>query len=458
VHRFLLAAGLILTAAIRPAADADANNRLAITDIAVVDVSTGAIQFGRTVIVAGNRIASIASAASTRVANGTKVLNGSGKFLIPGLWDMHSHVVTFGPTSLELYLAQGVTSVRDMGAERFVDAKAWRDRIAAGELLGPRMRIASPVVENPRWLAFARRAADAAKTPWTLYERFGPTSAVEAVSWVDRAASLGPDHIKVRNWPAPEIARALVDRARERGLPVVGHGNEPFPRTGISTLEHQIWPPLDVPDGARESMWREFAASGIAMVPTLVTWPIRLDPPDAILHRLSRGTIAGWQYVPCTTREKWRNQLVQLKQERPMDWTAIHRDEMRNVAEMRKAGMTLLAGTDTGAPLIVPGLSLHDELGQLVNVAGMTVLEALQAATILPARTVGAADSIGSIEAGKIADLVALDANPLLDVGHSKRIHAVVANGRLVDRAALDRMLAGAVMTDPTRACRPFPD
>lgn len=455
MRRFLLAAGLTVAAAIRTG---DAESRLAITDIAVVDVSTGSIQFGRTVIVVGNRIVSIAPAASTRVASGTKVLNGSRKFLIPGLWDMHSHVLTFGPTSLALYLAHGVTSVRDMGAERFADAKAWRDRIAAGELWGPRMRIASPVVENPRWLAFARRAADATNTPWTLYERFGPTSAAEAVSWVDRVASLGADHIKVRNWPAPETARALVERARERGLPVVGHGNEPFPRAGISTLEHQIWPSLDGSEAARESMWRQLAASGIPMVPTLVTWPIRLEPPDAILHRLSSGNVEGWQYVPCTTRTRWRDGIAQLKQEQPADWTSIHRREMRNVAEMHKAGMTLLTGTDVGSPLVVPGFSLHDELAQFVNVARMTPLEALQAATLLAARTVGAADSLGSIEIGRIADIVALDANPLLDVRHSTRIHAVVANGRLLDRAALDRMLAAAVVTDPTRACASFPD
>jgi hypothetical protein len=366
---------------------------------------------------------------------------------------MHSHVVSFGPTSLTLYLAQGVTSVRDMGAERFAEAKAWRDGIAGGELLGPRMRIASPVVENPRWLAFARRAAEASKTPWTLHERFGPTTAAEAVSWVDRIAARGPDHIKVRNWPAPDVARALVERARQRGLPVVGHGNEPFPRTGISTLEHQVWPPVDVPDAARESLWRQLAAGGIPMVPTLVTWPIRLAPPDAILRRLSIGSVDGWEYVPCSTRAKWRDGLAQLKQERPMDWARIHRNEMRNVAEMHKAGMTLLAGTDIGAPLVLPGFGLHDELAQLVSVARMTPLEALRAATLLPARTVGAADSLGSIEVGRIADLVVLDSNPLLDVRHSRRIHAVVADGRLLDRAALDRMLAAAVVAGGSGDC-----
>jgi Amidohydrolase family len=437
-------AAACLAVAVAGSVPPPAEPTLAITGVVVVDVLQGTRQPDQTVLITGDRIVSIGPARSTRVPADAEVVHGSRKFLIPGLWDMHSHVVGFGPTSLELYLAHGVTSVRDMGAERFADAKAWRDRIAAGQLLGPRMRIASPVVENAEWLAAVKRMGERAGVPWTLYERFGPTSVAEAVSWVDSMAVLGPDHIKVRNWPPPEIGRALVERARQRGLPVVAHGNEPFPRTGVATLEHQIWPPLTISGAERKSLWRQFAANGVALVPTLVTWPIRLDPPDAILARIDSGRIPGGQYVSATTHERWRNQLLQLKQERPMDWTSIHRDEMRNVAEMRKAGMTLLAGTDIGAPLLVPGISLHDELALLVNVAGMTPLQALQSATVAAARVVGVADSLGSIGVGKLADLVVLEADPLLDIRNAKQIHAVVANGRLLDRATLNRMLAEA--------------
>jgi predicted amidohydrolase YtcJ len=434
---------------------AQAEPTLAITNVAVVDVTKGAARSDQTVLIAGNRIVSVGPAATTRVPAGATVVNGSRKFLIPGLWDMHSHVVGFGPTSLQLYLAHGVTSIRDMGAERFADAKAWRDRITAGELLGPRMRIASPIVENARWLAAVKRAGERAGTPWRLYERFAPTSAAEAVSWVDSIAALRPDHIKVRNWPAPEIGHALVERARERGLPVVGHGNEPFPRKGVATLEHQIWPPLTISKADRDSLWRDLAASGTALVPTLVTWPIRLDPPDAVIAKVNSGSIAGLQYVPATTREQWRNQLLVLKQEGPTDWITIYRDEMRNVAEMQKAGMTLLAGTDIGAPLLVPGFSLHHELALLVSVAGMTPLQALQAASVAAARVVGVADSLGSVDVGKTADLVVLEANPLLDIRHTKQIDAVISNGRLLDRAALDRMLAEAATAARDARFRP---
>jgi hypothetical protein len=442
MRHYLVAAFLTVVAA--GCTQAQVTSTLAITNVAIVDVTQGATRSDQTVLIAGNRIVSIGSAATTRVPTGANVLNGSRKFLVPGLWDMHAHVVGFGPTSLKLYLAQGVTSVRDMGAERFAEAKAWRDLIAAGELSGPRMRIASSIVENADWLAGVKRMVERTGTPWTLSERFGPTSAAEAVSWVDSVAALGPDHIKVRNWPAPDIGRALVERARQHGLPVVGHGNEPFPRTGRATLEHQVWPPLAISDAARDSLWRHFAASGTALVPTLVTWPIRIDPPDVLIAKLNSGKIAGLQHVPVTTREQWRSQLLQLKQERPRDWTGIYRDEMRNVAEMHKAGMTLLAGTDIGAPLLVPGFSLHDELALLVTAAGMTPLQAVQAATISPARVVDVGDSLGSIDVGKIADLVVLETNPLLDIRNTKRIYAVIANGRLLDRATLDQMLAEA--------------
>jgi len=248
---------------------------------------------------------------------------------------------------------------------------------------------------------------------------------------VDSVAALGADHIKVRNWPDTATGRALVERARVRGLQVVGHGNEPFPRTGVATLEHGIWPPLRVSEAARDSLWRSLAAGGTAMVPTLVTWPIRLDPPDTLIARIDAGRIAGQCYVPAAAVKGWRDQLLQLKQEpSSRDWREVYRGEVRNAGEMHRAGVVLLAGTDIGAPLLVPGFSLHDELALLVRDAGMTPLQALQAATIAPARAMGLTDSLGTVEAGRLADLVLLDADPLADIRNTRRIHAVVANGR----------------------------
>lgn len=417
---------------------------LAIVDVAVIDVTNGAVQPRRTVLVSGSRIAAIVPTSNTRVPDGVPVVQGAGRFLIPGLWDMHTHVTMFGSSSLALYLAHGVTSIRDMGAERFSEAKDLRDRVEAGSLPGPRMRIASPVVENARWLAAARRMSDRAGTPWRLHERVAPASPEEAVRLVDTFVTLGADHIKVRNWPAPEIGRALIDRARERGLRVAGHGNEPFPRRGIASLEHGIWPPIEGTEAERSALWHDLAANGVAIVPTLVTRPVRQHRPDVLRQRIESGSFTGGQYVSAAVRQRWRDQLAQLEQEKPLDWTAIQRDDLRNVGEMHASGMTLLAGTDLGVALVIPGISLHDELSQLVEIAKLTPLQALQAATIAPARASGAEKDLGTIAPGKIADLVLLDANPLADIRRTARIAAVVANGRLFDRAALGTLRAVA--------------
>jgi imidazolonepropionase-like amidohydrolase len=446
--RRLLLGGLVAAAGACTSAGtpppATAPNTLAITHVTVVDVAEATSRPDQTVLVSGNRIVAVGPAAGVRVPRGARAVDGAGRYLVPGLWDMHSHVVGYGRTALPLYLANGVTGIRDMGAERFAAARALRDSIAAGSVLGPRMTVASPVVENPRWLAAIRQMEERAGVPWKLYERFGPGSPEEAERWVDSVAALGADHVKVRNWPDTATGRALVARAREHGLPVVAHANEPFPRTGITSYEHGIWPPLKGSDAARDSLWRRFAAEGAAVVPTLVTWPIRLDPVDTLLARLDSGRLPGLRYVPAATRAEWRDDFLGLAQEQPFDWTGYHRVSMRDVREMHAAGVPLVAGTDIGAPLLVPGFSLHDELELLVRVAGMTPPEALRAATLTPARVLGRADSLGTVEPGRLADLVLLDADPLADIRNTRRIHAVVADGRLLDRAALDALLAEA--------------
>jgi imidazolonepropionase-like amidohydrolase len=418
---------------------------LAITHVTVIDGTGAPAKADQTVLISGNRITGIGPAAKLSVPRRTPAVDGKNGFLIPGLWDMHSHVTMFGPTGLTLFLANGVTGLRDMGAERFAVAKAWRDSIAAGQMIGPRMRIAGPIMENRRWLEAVEQMGKQAGTPWTLYERFGPRDTAEVIRWVDSVVALGADHIKVRNWPAPELSRALIDQAKRRGIAVVAHANEPFPRSGVTSFEHGIWPPLKVSDAARDSLWHHFAAEGTAFDPTLVTWPIRLDPPDTLLAKLDAGRIAGTEYVPAQALQSWRNQLQELKQETgSIDWKEVYRTELRNVAELRRAGVMLLSGSDIGAPLLVPGFSIHDELGLLVSVAGLTPMQALQTATLNPARVMKLSHALGTVELGKTADLVLLDADPLADIANTRLIRAVVANGRLFDRARLDSLLAAA--------------
>ncbi|HVG46441.1 MAG TPA: amidohydrolase family protein [Longimicrobium sp.] len=431
-----LAAAVCASAAVR--ATAAAPGTLAIRHVSVVDVTGGPTRADQTVLVQGNRIVAVGPAAGVRVPAGARVVDGSGKYLIPGLWDMHTHI-TYAHAGLSLMLANGVTGIRDMGAQRFATAKGWRDSIAAGQMLGPRMRIASPVVENARWLANVRRIP--VYEP-LLRERFGPTSPEEAVRWVDSVKALGADHVKVRNWPAPEIAFALVTRAKERGLPVVAHANRPFPPRDVASYEHGIFPALAVSDSERATLFRGFAARGVAFVPTTVTWEGRLLPNDSLVARFDRARTPAYRYVPAAMLQQWREEIEARKFETPFDYPPLFAADLRNFREMRALGIPLLTGADAPSIGLVPGFSLHDELGRFVSVIGATPLEALQAATLAPARFMGMADSVGSVQVGKVADLVLLDADPLADIGNTRRIRAVIANGRLLDRAALDALLA----------------
>jgi imidazolonepropionase-like amidohydrolase len=418
---------------------------LAITHVTVVDVASGSARADQTVVIAGNRIVAAAPAAEVAVPAGARVIDGRGAYLVPGLWDMHTHLTSLGPAALGLNVANGVTGVRDMGAIRFATARAWRDSIAAGLLLGPRMKIAAPVVEHPDWLQAAVRAYDetGASTDWAR-ERFGPYTQDEAIRWVDSVAALGADHVKVRNWPAREVSVALLDRARERGLPVVGHANHPFPRSGLASIEHGIFPPLAGFDVMRDTVFAGYAARGVAVVPTLVTWPGRLLPVDSLFARMDPARTPAYGYVPRAMVEDWRREVAARASESRVDWPAVHRHDLRNLGEMRAAGVVILAGTDAPSIGLVPGFSLHDELSLFVGTLGMSPAEALRTATLRPARFLGLADSLGTVEAGKVADLVLLDADPLADIGNTRRIRAVILDGRYLDRRALDRLLAQA--------------
>lgn len=420
---------------------------LAITRVTVVDVASGTTRADQTVLVDGSRIVAVAPAAQARVPAGARVVDGRGKYLIPGLWDMHSHAASYGDTTghpaLKISLAHGVTGLRDVGAQSFEGIRGWRDEIAAGRMLGPRLKIASPIVENPRWMATIRRWEEEAgkNTDW-MNARFGPETAEQAERWVDSVAAMGADHIKVRNWPAPEVTRALMARARARGLPVVGHANRPFPDSGVASYEHRFFPGLDRSPAGRDSLFRRWAAEGVAISPTLVASVGRLHPRETLLARATASGDVKYRYVPAEMLNEWRQELeVAEANEAPQDWAGMYREGVHDLREMHAAGVLVLAASDFGAPFVVPGFDLHEELARLVDDVGFTPAEALRAATLNPARFLGMADSLGTVEPGRLADLVLLDANPLADIRNTRRIGGVSVNGRYLDRAALDRLL-----------------
>jgi hypothetical protein len=458
------------------AAAAD-SGAFAIRKVTVIDVERGRRLEDRTVIVSGRNIRTVEDARRARVPAGIRTVDGRGRFLIPGLWDMHTHVwndtATFR-TAPALLVAHGVTGVRDM-AGSLPAVLAWREATRTGRLLGPRAVVAGPLIDGP---PAATEGDITVATP------------EEARRAVDSLASAGVDFIKSYEMLRHDVFVALVDQARRRGLPVAGHlplAIDAFEASarGMASLEHlrnlelavssradslraartatldssrgapgrvlrghilnaQRPVALDSEDPARrDSLLATLARNGTWQVPTLFLDLVPLLLADsAAMRRIG----AAEPYLPKERLDWWRDQRARFlgAPAAGREPSQRHARWLRDlVPRLRDAGVGLLAGTDMPNLLTAPGFSLHEELRALRD-AGLTDLEALQAATLAPARFLGATDSLGTVEAGKVADLVLLDADPLLDIANTSRIRAVIVAGRLVERDALDALLAEA--------------
>ncbi len=460
-----------------PAAD------LVIQGATVVDVENGRLLPDQTVAVRGSRIVAVQSARTSHTPAGARVIDGRGKFLIPGLWDMHVHLfnqISRRPPNagwyFPLFVANGVTGVREMWVKE-PDVPAlqdWRERIAAGALLGPRIAAAGALVDGPGSI-------------WPTTDQV--TTAAEARRFVREAHRLGLDFIKTYYNVSPEAYQAIADEARSLGIPVAGHipsliraadaaaaghrSNEHLTqvREACSTQEQQIQlerqrlssGPYTVAQD--DSLWsrherlrtdsydlvtcravaRHLAAAPMWQVPTLLNERgYFLGAPDGA------ESDPRLVYIPTEERRVWSEGLRRFGAEhagkaqgeaeaRTAQWRAT----LALVRTLAHEGVPFLAGTDLGSGYIFPGSGLHDELVLMVE-AGLSPLDALRAATLGPARYLAATDSLGTVAPGKLADLVLLDANPLEDIRNTARIRAVVLNGRLLQRADLDALLRAA--------------
>ena len=390
---------------------------LAITHVNVIDVNGGRVQRDVNVVVRDQRIESVGPAAPPKNA---KLIDGRGKFLIPGLWDMHVHLSYTTSSALPVYLANGVTSVRDMGST-LGEIDDWRARINAGVLAGPRILRVGPILNGKSFNRFQMVAG-------TPEEARGVVRALKQV---------GVDFIKVHRRVARDTYFAIIDEAKKQGLAVVGHipmtvTPEEASDAGQATIEHTetifegtfaaaLPENADLAaevrkwreSGAPAKLFRKFVANHTAFDPTLVA---HLPDPNT-------------QYVAASVKKEFPNP-------QPVD-REIVAEFVEVVRAAHEAGVTIVAGSDTGGPR-VPGFTLHGELALLVR-SGLTPLEAICAATINAARVTGRDKDLGSIEPGKLADLVLLDANPLDDIHNTTRIHAVIANGKIFSPAPLLR-------------------
>lgn len=444
---------------------------LVLTHVSVIDVaarsSARALKANQTVIVTGERITAVGETGKLRIPEGAQVIDATGKFLIPGLWDMHIHVFgnnRDGASALTLFLANGVTGVRDMGSnlERIL---ALRQQVTSGSLQGPRMVVSGPII----WGA----------TP----NRPGVSNAEEARAEVRRLKHGGADFVKLYSFLQPDAFFAAVDEAKKLGMEAVGH--VPFAvkasdaaKVGMKSMEHLTGVVLEAADD--EDALREEISVGIregkkpidnALIEVghAIRYrdsynPRKLQRLNALfvkyntwqcptLYPLSVGSPIGGEgeklfagygypyrpYVPQATQDEWTRPSTRWTPDLLPSLNAHFAHKRAMTAAMHRAGVQFLAGTDNGVAF---GFSLQDQLGLFVQ-AGFSPMEALQTATINPARYFGREKELGTIGRGKLADLVLLDANPLVDIGNTRRINAVVANGRYLSKEALQEMLAG---------------
>jgi len=439
-------------------AQSSTSSTLIIHDVTVIDATGAPAKPHQTVIVRDGKIEAIDSSGMGFGGKlpGTHV-DGTGKFLIPGLWDMHVHMV-FGDwfprgkeVALPLFVANGITGVRDMGGELDV-LQQWRKEIAAGTLIGPRIVMSGPMLDGPQ-------------------PRFPSSIAIKTPEdgrrAVDDLKRRGADFIKLQSLIPRDAVFAIADEARKQGIPFVGHvpdavraseasnaGQKSFEHLigifeGSSPLEDEfIKGPktekqfLSSYDPKRaEALFTLLAKNQTWQCPTLV-W----ERGGNLIDQTDFAHDTRAKYVPAYWKDvTWKRFTEQIKHDFNTDDLPTRQrfveKELAVVNAMHRAGIPFLAGTDTPPGVyIFPGFSLHDELQRFVT-AGFTPMEALQTATLNPAKFLGIEDRLGTIEKGKLADLVLLDANPLDDIRNTQKIAAVIVNGRYFPRSELDKML-----------------
>jgi imidazolonepropionase-like amidohydrolase len=435
---------------------------LVLSGVTVIDGTGAAPRPDMAVVIDKRRIAELGKVGAVVVPERARVLDASGKFLIAGLWDMHVH--WYDEQSLPLFTVNGVTGVRVMfGFPLHLD---WQRKLAEGKLPGPRLVIAGPVVDG---------------TPPVWPDSIRASNELEGRQAVQSIRRAGYDWVKVYHLLSRSAYFGIADEAKHQGLPFGGHvpisvSAAEASDAGQKTIEHLQGVALacssrevelrrelralvergNVPDlalslrfevAATDSYDEEKAATLFARFVKNGTWHVptlAVRQTHARLQETNSARSDRMRYMPASLRARWESRrratFTKLGPEEFTNFKRSFRADLDLVMAMHRAGVGILAGTDTGALDCFPGFSLHDELVLLVQ-AGLTPLEALQSATRDPARCLGRSNDLGTIEQGKLADLLLLDANPLDDIRNTTKIAAVIANGQLLTRTALDQKL-----------------
>src|SRR5687767_14983614 len=421
---------------------------LVIRNISVVDGVSPVVQPNRTVVIVGNRITAIGESGKVAIPRKAKVINGTGKYLIPGLWDSHVHLRSADP--LPLFIANGVTGVREMGGDLAL-VKDLRDRVASGQLLGPRIKISGSILESEQWMKWATGHAKKDNDTGmleTLAQRITISDPEQAREAIRKLAGQGVDLIKVRNTHSADAFLAILSEAKKYNIPVAAHA----PRMnlvaasdgGLRSIEHVETVASLRGNVEVDELAKAFVRNGTFYTPTLIIQVFSRLTPRADLSELltdAEGKIHERnRYVSPSVLERWKKDFEMQKNEGTFDWAAQTRKGISESRTMKQAGVVFLAGTDFGAPLTYAGFSLHDELEALTKESGLTPFEALQSATSNSAKFFGMESEIGTVTRGKLADLVILTANPLENISNTRKIDGVILNGRYLPSAELSKM------------------
>ena len=457
---------LLFVAATATAAD-EAALTVAFRDVTVLDMRNENPQPGMTVLVRGDRIAAVGK--EPKIPGGAKVVDGSGKFLIPGLWDNYTFTLDAISRKLpyfELLIAHGVTGVRDAGTSMApAEAVRLRGEIDAGRLLAPRLFVAGPVLIG--------------ELPPRPSNRWGANSLVvktadEAMKAVESLARAGVDHIKTEKRLAPELLNAIIKEAHKHQLPVAAVPPaflDDASNAGLDCIEH--FAELHrATSKQREEYYAQHRDKTVDTITFDQTYAfVGAMETDQPYYEETLRTLARNDTFVCTnaamfatfspdfeladiSRRRFNTKaelaevqkaIAEHERQKPnVDYRGSARSRektLRNISDLQKAGVPLLTGTQLNPRSVgTPGAVLHDEL-QIFVQAGLSPFQALQAATVNPAKFMKREKDLGTIEEGKLADLVLLDGNPLDDIANTRRINAVIVNGRLLAREQLDEML-----------------
>jgi imidazolonepropionase-like amidohydrolase len=461
-------------------------------NVTVIDGTGAAPQAGMSVVITGNRIVEIGR--MPRVPAQAQVVDGTGKYVIPGLWDMHLHLRgdarvprynTFGEV---LLIAHGVTGARVMaGLPQFHRIKRSNE---SGETIGPRIEISGRNMDGllpkqplpPKWGDVSAEAEEWQSVGTGEIPRaYQITNAAQARTAVAEAKASGVEFLKIHNELTPEAYFAIAAEARANGLYLTGHVPAgvtvaALSDSGMRSIEH--WggmlegcssredeivkaqlaaASLPAPERARRTTeLRRMAVDSFdarrcaALAARLVkngTWLSPTFMPEGGMRASADRNADLAKYVFAPLRARWQQQAAAAPAPpapTPEARELAERIEARNheiVAVMKKGGVQFVIGTDSGGPWRIPGRSLHEGLIETAK-AGLTPMDLIVAATSSSAKLVKRDAQVGTVQAGRLADLVVLDANPLQNIANTQRINAVVVNGRLLDRATLDATLA----------------